>query len=78
MTVYKDVTVVLVRVTDPHKGAITRNHAVVEERGTAAKDGIAAAVNAAVLPIAAAVGLERIAVADDVNILKVVAFTIDE
>ena len=77
MAIYEDVAVILFCISDPHEGTIAGDGAVVKERGTSTQDRIATAVDTAVQPVTATVGLKRITVADDMDILEEVALAID-
>ena len=57
MAVDEDVAVVLLCVANPHESAAACNGAMVEERRPASQHGVTAAVDAAVMPVAATVGL---------------------
>ena len=76
VTVDEYVTMIVFRIANPHKGSIAGNGAMIKERRTTPQDGVAATVDTAIQPVAAAIGLKGIAIADDMDILEEVAFTI--
>ena len=78
MTIHKDVAMILCCVADPHESPITGDGAVVEKRRSAPQYRVAATVDAAVLPVATAIGLQGVAITDDVDILKEVALTVHQ
>ena len=76
MTVYENVSMILFRVTNPHESTIAGDGTVVEERWTTPQYRVTATIDTAVHPITTAIGLQGIAVANDVNVLEVVAFAV--
>ena len=78
MAVNEHVAVVLLRVPNPHEGPTAGDGAMVEERWTASQDGIASTVYPTVHPVAAAIGLQGIAVANDVDVLKEIALPVHQ
>ncbi len=78
MAVYEDVAMILGGISDPHKRAPAGDGAMVEERGSAAQQRVASTVDTAVLPVTAAIGLQRVTIADNVDILEVVALAVHQ
>ena len=70
MAVHKDIAVVFLRIAYPHECATARDGAMVEERRSPSQYSVAASIDAAVVPITTAIGLQCIAVSDDVYVLK--------
>ena len=78
VTVHEHVAMILCPIANPHKGPMAGDGAMVEERRVASQYRVAPAVNAAVQPVAAAIGLQGIAVADYVYVLKEVALPVHQ
>ena len=57
VAVHEHVAVVLLRIANPHKGPVAGQRTMVEERRATSQYRVAATVDAAVLPITAAIGL---------------------
>ena len=78
MAIHEDIAMIRFCVADPHESPITGDGAVVEKRRSAPQYRVSATVNAAVLPVATTIGLQGIAITDDVDVLKEVAFAVHQ
>ena len=63
-------------IADPHESPIAGDGTMIEERRATPQDGVTSTVDTTVQPVTAAIGLQCISIAYDVNILKEVTFTI--